>query len=219
RLGGYPPSREWKRFVVPVASINPNVKKITGFILQVYKTADHPLVYVDSIAFLKTAESTISKSPPPKNATADLEAYRARWTQAAAKAALRDYAGAQRDLEEASAAIKDEAAKAEAAADLDLVKLAAQVPLEAVRMLDKWPKGQKVKLDFLNAAGERETAEGTLLSADALRVSVLRDAPFDIPVGELLPSTLAEIFRGRAEKKPTDARAAAAFCLLDGDVE
>ncbi|HVE43278.1 MAG TPA: PA14 domain-containing protein [Planctomycetota bacterium] len=217
-LGGWPKNREWKRFVVPVTSINPNAKKITGFILQVYKTADHPLVYVDSIAFLKTAESTTPK-PAAKPPAAELEAYRARWTQAAAKAALREYAGAQRELEEASAAMKDDAAKAEAAADLELLKLAAQVPLEAVRILDKWPKGQKVKLDFLNAAGERESVEGTLISADALRVSVLRETPLDIPVCELLPSTLAELFRGRADKKPTDARAAAAFCVFDGDLE
>ncbi len=217
-LGGYPKGREWKRYVVPVTAINPNLKKITGFILQVYRTADQPLVYIDSVAFLKTAESTIPKAVV-KAPAAELEAYRGRWTQAAAKAALRDYAGAQRDLEEASAGFKDEAAKAEAAADLDLIKLAAQVPLEAVRLLDRWPKGQKVKLDFLNGAGERESVEGTMISADALRVSVLRDAPLDIPVCELLPSTLAELFRGRADKKPTDARAAAAFCLFDGDAE
>src|SRR5205807_4372238 len=33
------------------------------------------------------------------------------------------------------------------------------------------------------------------------------------------PSALAEIFRSRADRKPTDARAAAAFCLFEGDVE
>jgi hypothetical protein len=41
--------------------------------------------------------------------------------------------------------MKDDAAKAEAAADLELLKLAAQVPLEAVRSSRKWPKGQKVQ--------------------------------------------------------------------------
>jgi hypothetical protein len=218
RLGGYPKTREWKRFVVPVAALNPSAKKATGFVLQVYKTADHPLVYLDSIAFLKTAESTIPKPPPPRPA-AELETYRAQWIQAAAKAALRDYAGAQRDLEDASAALKEEAAKAEAAADLDLIKLAAQVPLEAGRIIEKWPKGQKVKLEILNAVGEREDVEGTLISADAVRISVLREAPFDVPVCELLPSTLAEIFGGRPDRKPSDSRAAAAFCLIEGDLE
>jgi hypothetical protein len=65
---------------------HPNAKKITGFILQVYKTATIRSCYIDSVAFLKTAESTTLQAAP-KPPAAETEAYRARWTQAAAKAA------------------------------------------------------------------------------------------------------------------------------------
>src|SRR5205823_5136504 len=78
----------------------------------------------------------------------------------------------------------------------------------------------KVRVEILNAGGERETVEGTVLFADGVRLSVLRDgSPMDLPVAEILPSTLAELFRSHADRKATDARAAAAFCLFEGDAE
>jgi hypothetical protein len=218
KLGGAPKTREWKKYVVPVSAFTPSDVKVHAIVFQSVAISAQPIFCVDSVAFLRGAPGASPPAPAP--APKELETYRARWSQAAAKAALRDYAGAQRDLEEGSAALKDEAAKAEAAADLELLKLAAQVPGEAAKAIEKWTKGQKVRLDFLNGAGERESAEGTVLSADAVRVSLQRESgTFDLPSSELLPSALAEIFRGRGDKKAADAKAAAAFCLFEGDEE
>jgi hypothetical protein len=214
-LGGLPPPGQWKRYVLPVKDINRDSAKITGFLVQVFKTGTKPLIYLDSVSFLK-GYPPAGKSPTPTTSS-ELDGYRTRWATAAQKAAARDYPAAQKELEDAAASLKDAGAKAEAAADLDLLKLAAQVPAG----LDKWAKGAKVKLDYLNAAGDRDSVEGTVLSGDAVRVSVLqRDGgPVDVPTVELLASTIADQFRGRPEKKPTDARAAAAFCFFEGDVE
>lgn len=212
-LGGYPKTGEWKKFTIPVSRLNPSARKITGVVIQVYKTGTRPLIYVDSVAFLRGGAGA---APPAPTA----EAYRARWTAAAAKAALRDYAGAQKELEDASAALKDEATKAEAAADLELVKLAAQVPAEAAKAIDKFLKGQKVHLQYLNLAGERESVEGSVVASEGPRLTILRDGgSLDLPVAELLPASLAEIFRARGDRKATDGRAAAAFCLFEGDAE
>jgi hypothetical protein len=226
QLGGAPAAGTWKRYVVPVSLLVPGAKKITGFVVQAFQVTSTPLLHVDSVAFLKTAESSLPPTHPPSplgtsppKPAAELDGYRARWSQAAAKASQRDYAAAQRELEDAASALKDDAAKAEAAADLDLIKLAAQVPVEAAKAIEKWPKGQKLRLEFLNGNGERDSVDGTLIGADATRISVLRETPVDLPVCELLPASLAELFRGRSEKKPTDARAAAAFCLFEGDLE
>ncbi|MBI3856621.1 MAG: hypothetical protein HY293_13120, partial [Planctomycetes bacterium] len=203
---------EWRKFVLPVSLFTPPDPMVFAFVLQTTKTATQPLLFVDSVAFLKEGAG---EKPP-----AELDAYRARWSKAAAKAARRDYAGAQKELEEGAAALKEDAAKAEAAADLELLKLASQVASEAAKAVERWTKGQKVKFDFLNAGGDPETAEGTLLSADALRLSVQRDGgAFELPASELSAASLAEIFRGRADRKPTDARAAAAFCAFEGDAD
>src|SRR6185436_17882597 len=55
KVGGYPGPREWKKFVIPVATLNPAPHKVTGFIVQVFGTGSQPMVYIDSVSFLKTA--------------------------------------------------------------------------------------------------------------------------------------------------------------------
>jgi hypothetical protein len=208
--------REWKRFVVPVGKLISSAERIDGFQIQSFTAGDHPLVYIDSIAFLKSASAA---AVPPKPPAAEIGLYRDRWKQAAAKAAARDYAGAQRDLEEALPTLKEEATKTEAAADLELLKLAGQVPAEAAKAIERWTKGQKVRIQVLNALGDTEPVEGTVLSIDAVRLWVQRDSgPFELPLVELAPSSLADLFRARADRKPTDPKAAAAFCLFEGDV-
>ena len=68
-LGGYPGAREWKKFVVPVATLNAAPQKVTGFVVQVFRTGTQPLVYIDSVAFLKTAPAgaVLPKPPPDPN--------------------------------------------------------------------------------------------------------------------------------------------------------
>jgi hypothetical protein len=77
--------REWRRYVVPVAKLNPSGQRITGIQIQTLKATGQPLVYIDSIAFLRGAPSATAPSK-----SSEIDAYRARWTQAAAKASARD---------------------------------------------------------------------------------------------------------------------------------
>jgi hypothetical protein len=199
KLGGYPKFGEWRRYVLPVAPFNVEGRTVYSIVFQAGKVTPEPLLYVDDIVFLPTAEDKTAASP-----AASPEA--SRWTAAAVKAAARDYEAAQKEMEDA--------------ADAELVKLAAQVPSEAAKVIEKWAKGQKVRLEYAGPGGERTAVEGAVVNADAVRVTIARDdGPVEIPVAELVPSTLAELFRARPDRKPQDARAAAAFCAFEGDAE
>jgi hypothetical protein len=192
----------WQRFVVPTAPFTPSEGHVAGFILQSgFTPLKTTLYYLDNVAFLRTATDSTGTTP----AAAPSPAL-GKWTAASLKAAARDYDGAQKGLDDA--------------ADLELVKLAAQVPAEAAKIVDKWSKGQKVKLEYAGPNGARLVAEGNVVSADPVRVTIAReDGLLDIPVSELAPSMMADLFRSRPDRKPQDARAAAAFCAFEGDVE
>ncbi|HLY11489.1 MAG TPA: PA14 domain-containing protein, partial [Planctomycetota bacterium] len=205
KLGGLPKVGEWKRYVLPVAPFDVEGNQVHSIIFQGGRVTTEPLFFVDEIVFLPTAED---KAAPPsaRPPVPALDPASAKWAAAAQKAAARDYDGAQKDLVDA--------------ADLELVKLAAQVPAEAAKVLEKWSKGQKVRLEYAGPGGEHLAAEGTVAGADAVRISIAReDGIVDVPVSEILPSALAELFRTRPERKSQDARAAAAFCAFEGDVD
>jgi hypothetical protein len=198
KLGGLPKVGEWKRYVLPTASFKPAGDVIHGFTLMSGKASSTPLYYIDHIVFLRSAEEKPAVAPPAPASE--------KWLQAAIKAAARDYDGALKDLDDP--------------ADQDLFKLAAQVPVEAAKIVDKWAKGQKVRFEYLGPSCDRVTVEGAVLSADPVKVSIAReDGAFEVPVSELSAGTLADLFRTRADRKPQDARAAAAFCALEGDVD
>jgi hypothetical protein len=198
KLGGPIKVGEWKRYVVPTEPFHPAGNVINSFVLMAGKITTDPLYYLDNIVFLRTAEE--------KSATAPVAPVSGKWMQAAMKASARDYDGAIKDLEDP--------------ADVELFKLAAQVPVEAAKIVDKWAKGQKVRVEYLGPAGDRVAVEGAVLTADAVKLTLARDdGPFDVPLSEFSPGTLADLFRTRADRKPNDARAAAAFCALEGDVD
>jgi hypothetical protein len=59
-----------------------------------------------------------------------------------------------------------------------------------------------------------------LLRSEPGRVAIKQAAgPVWVEIGDVTPGCLAELFRTRTAKKPDDDRAAALFCLLEGDVE
>lgn len=151
-------------------------------------------------------------APPPPPPKAD--AYRPVWEKAAALAGLRDYAAAQKELESARAL------DPEAAGDLELLKAVAAVPAEAREALGRWPRGQKQAVDVLDAAGRPFRLEAVFQRPENGRLLFGAGAE-TLPVepGELAPSTLAALFLARAKKAEGDERAAAAFCLFEGDVE
>ncbi len=201
KLGPPLKAGEWQKYVVPTAAFTPSGGRATGFILHTgSRKMETPLFYLDSVSFLHATESKSAPTPVPAPSAGG------KFAAAALKACARDY----------DAAIKE----ADDAADIELLKLAAQVPVEAAKIVDKWAKGQKAKFEYVGPGGERIPVEGAVISADPVRVSISReDGALDVPVSEIAPSSLAEIFRSRADKKPQDARAAAAFCAFEGEVE
>ncbi len=159
--------------------------------------------------------------PPAAGASKEAETLRARWAEAMAHARARDYAAALKALEAAVPGLTDAALRSEAESDLELLRLAAPVAGEAVAVLSKSAKGQKIAFSYAEDGGTRASIEGAVHAADAHRIEVRKEeSALTVPYGEVAAASIAEAFRNRAAKKPeTDARAAAAFCLIEGDLE
>jgi hypothetical protein len=143
-------------------------------------------------------------------------AYRKRWDEAAALLAPRDYAAAIKALE-AGPAPAEEAVKAEAAAVLEGLRLAADVSREAHAALAKWLRGQPIRLILNDGA----LVEGKFLRHAGAELELLGEEDVvRVLVGEIAPSLLSELYGLRVAKNPkTDALAAAAFHALEGDLE
>jgi len=160
------------------------------------------------------------KKDPAPTSTANpkaLEVYRARWAELLAPAAGRDFADLLKAMEKLASETKADAAK-EAAEDLENLRLAASVYQEAAPLLPKLAKGQRLALSYWDPSGALSRIEDSVLKVDAQRVEMkLGDGGIVIPFGEVAALTLAELFKGRAARKDSDARAAAVACLLDGD--
>ncbi|MBV8880652.1 MAG: hypothetical protein JO332_11840, partial [Planctomycetaceae bacterium] len=147
------------------------------------------------------------KPAPPKPPPSELAAYKPKWEAAMA---ARDPAKIVATLEGVLKGLKAADAKAEAAADIALVKLAVPLRDEALAALTRLPKDQRVKLDFSDDASVVGSFEGTVQSADAVRIRLSTDAgALDLPVSELSDETL-----GRLHALRGDGKAAAVWCAL-----
>jgi hypothetical protein len=147
-------------------------------------------------------QATIKPPPVPQPPPSPPSPVDAKWEAALVRASARDYAGAL------------EALKDGAAGDLDAVRLAASVLQEGQDVVVKWPKGQTLALD----APDR--VEGVVLRGDSTRLALKQaSGTVWVDLGDIAPASLAELFRGRPAKKTDDDRAAALFCLLEGDVD
>lgn len=164
----------------------------------------------------------VNPDPPvgEKGTPKAVDAYRARWKEILSPVAARDCAEALQRMEKLAAETKDEAAKKEAAADLENLRLAASVIQEGGSLLPKLAKGQRIALTYWDAGGGLTRVEESVLKVDAHRVEMkFGEGSIVVPFGEVAAATLADLFKGRAAKKESDGRAAAAACLLDGDAE
>jgi hypothetical protein len=136
-----------------------------------------------------------AETPRPAPSPAEL-----RWEAALGRASARDYPAALEQLKDA-------------AADQDALRAAAAVLQESQDLIARWPRGQSLAVEA------PEHVEGALLRAEPGRVAIKQAAgPAWVEIGDITPACLAELFRARAAKKPDDDRAAALFCLLEGDV-
>ena len=150
-------------------------------------------------------------APPARPAPSAAEAAAlARWESAVSRASARDYPAAAEELSRAGA---------EAAADLEAIRSAGAVLKEAQELISKWPRGQNLSLESFNVAGGLERVEGACLRLDGARLAIKQTAGVrELELGEITPASLAELYRARAARKPdSDDRAAALFCLLEGD--
>jgi hypothetical protein len=168
---------------------------------------------------LAISAATPAPHPPPLPASPDARLYAVRWETAVALAARRDYPAAVTSIESALPPLKEDAVKAEAAQDVEALRLAQTVPSEAIQLLAKWPADQKFAVKYFDEAGLPREVEGIVSRVEQSKL-VLKQGPSTVTIelGEITPGSLGSIFLERRTKKPqTDARAVALFCLVEGD--
>lgn len=119
------------------------------------------------------------------------------WEKALQSATARDYPAALAALDKSP--------------DADLVKAVAALQADAVRLLGKTPRGQKISLV---AIGGRKI-EGAFIRDNGGVLEIKEEAgTAEIEIGEVSAASLIDIARGAGS---VDPRTAAAFCLIDGD--
>lgn len=160
--------------------------------------------------------SALAAVPPPeKPLSPEARAYLAAWENAFALARARDYAAAIQGLETSAAALADPTMKAEATADLELLRLCAAAVSDVTQALARWPKGQKISVE-IELSGRIEGAV-TRTSAVSIDIKTETDA---VPVefDELTAACLKELLSKLPGRKPDgDARVGALLLLLEGD--
>lgn len=168
------------------------------------------------VASVREELARLLGEPVEVDAAPELVAYRKRWTEPWAQAAPFDYAAALKELEKPVPA----SARAEAAGDLEALRLAADLAKEAPAQLQKLVKGQDLRLERFLEDGTREELSGKVLRVGPQEIELLSDeGRLAVALAELTPASWAELYSARAAKKPTDARAAQLYCLLEGDAE
>lgn len=162
--------------------------------------------------------SEVKNVPAAAPVAPEIAAYRNAWDSALSLASLRDAAGALRILEPAATPLQG-GLKAEAATDLEILRLLAALDEDLRQFPGKFTKGQKLSLAWIDDDGAPAQATGTVLKLEAGRLELKKDdQTFSLLVGEILPSSWAELYRSRPARKPAqDERAIALFLLLEGD--
>jgi hypothetical protein len=163
-------------------------------------------------------------APPPATETRpsgpEASAYLKLWEAAAAVMASHDFGRAGQELEESARPITDAAVREEIASDLENFRRAADLHRDALLAASRWPKGQKLRLAFLDENAEKAEIEGPVHRADALAVEIARDRRIvSIPLHEALPGSLIEALKRSNADAPVDPRAAVTLCLLEGDLD
>ncbi len=162
-----------------------------------------------------------AKALEPPSPRSEPQIYQVLWEATLRLAGTRDYSAAVEVLDKTRALLKDEALRAEALAEQDVVRQIESFHAQALPLLAKWPKGQKLALEFLDEEGMARKVEEPVVRADALRIELKREGGnLVVDFGEVLAGSLAEVVRTRLPKRsPKEVRAAALFCLVEGDPE
>lgn len=168
------------------------------------------------------AETAPAPAPPAESRPPGPEAaaYLKLWEAAAVLMASHEFGRAGQELEESAKGLEDASVRQEFAADLENFRRAADLHRDALAAVARWPKGQKLRLAFLDENSERTEIEGPVLRADALAVEIVRDRrAVSVPLHEALPGPLIEALKRANPDAPVDPRAAVILCLLEGDLD
>jgi hypothetical protein len=159
-----------------------------------------------------------AEPPPARPPDPEVRAYLDAWDAAFGLARLRDYAGALRGLEAAAAALRDPAAKAEAAADLETLRLLSAAAADVQQFLLRAPKGQRLLLE-IESGGASVRIEGNVTRQGPTWVEVKTDAEtLTVDMDDLTASALRDLLGKVPGRKPeADARLGVLFLLLEGE--
>jgi len=156
---------------------------------------------------------------PERPLSPEARAYLAAWENAFALARARDFSGAVQGLEAAAPTAPDPTLKAEAAADLDLLRLCSAAISDVMQALARWPKGQKISVEVDSGSGAPSRIEGTVTRASPTWIEVKTETDSAIvEFDELTAACLRDLLAKLPGRKPeADARVAALLLLLEGD--
>ncbi|MBV8878607.1 MAG: hypothetical protein JO332_01465, partial [Planctomycetaceae bacterium] len=166
--------------------------------------------------------TTTTKTPTDVSpASAELKSYEIRWRQAMELATLRNYDGALAALDKGAADLKETDSKAALAADKDVLARVQAFYKDALQVLSLWKRNEKIPLESYDENLNYDRSEDPFLRADAERVEVVRaGAPYAIEISEMTSRSLATLLRRSKPNLPeADLRAAALFCLLEGEMD
>lgn len=160
-----------------------------------------------------------AKSEPPVKVEDEGIVYRARWDQAMAHASTREYAAATRVLEQAAGPIQNSTLRGEALADLENVRAVSAMVAETMEVLSEWPEGRALPLKYIDETGARRSTNDAVVHVNRHRAELRKgkNATHFVEFMDVEAESLAKIFKSRKNRQKTDGRAAAYFCLFEGD--
>jgi hypothetical protein len=163
------------------------------------------------------------EAPPPPAVSRDALTSQASFLKALSAAGARDYEAALRELEATQKSLQDRELQGQIASDLDAFRQAMAVPQEAIQVLSKWPRGWNLAVAFWNESGAIQRLDEPVVRVEPTRVELRKDpagGTVRIEIGEIAAATLSEIYRNRPGRRPEpDAKAAALFCLFEGELD
>jgi hypothetical protein len=131
-----------------------------------------------------------------------------------------DPRAAAEDLRQSGRSPAGAGAPAELARDLDDLGLLTALVQEGQEALSRWPRGQKISVEFRNEAGLLERVESPVVKLDVFRIGIKKETGCTmIPLGEITAASLARLALSNDPKSKERCRAAALLCLLEGDCE
>ena len=148
------------------------------------------------------------KVPP----AAEAEAFGRAWTGSMTLALGRDFAPAIQELERLLPMLQDPMLKAQAAADLEILRGVAALHADAIQAITKWPAGRKIALSYLDYDNNLQRVDAPMVRVRNGTIEVGKAKPLSqFPIGFLTVRSIVDVAPNR------NRVTAAIACLLEGD--